>query len=372
MQRTSFLSGLLILLVAGACRHTPSSQQTAALPDSTGTGWALMPFVKADSVNPVLTPAASQVFRDPIWKKEVKWEEKDVFNPACVVRDGKIWMLYRAEDKLGKYAGVSRLGLAISDDGLHFKKEPAPVFYPSDDAWKKYEWEGGCEDPRVVEHPDGGYILTYTAYDGKTARLLLATSKDLHTWTKYGPVLGEGKHLNTWSKSGAIVARRQGDRFVAEKINGKYWMYFGDTSLFLASSDDLIHWVPLEDGKGGLVPVLRPRPGKFDGQLVEPGPFALLGEKGILLIYNAATPNKTGALVYSAGQALFDAKDPSTLSARLAESFFVPDKPYELTGQVNNVVFLEGLAPLKGKWFLYYGTADSKIAVAVADDQSDK
>ena len=28
--------------------------------------------------------------------------------------------------------------------------------------------------------------------------------------------------------------------------------------------------------------------------------------------------------------------------------------------------FLEGLVYFKGRWFLYYGTADSKIAVAVA------
>jgi predicted GH43/DUF377 family glycosyl hydrolase len=42
----------------------------------------------------------------------------------------------------------------------------------------------------------------------------------------------------------------------------------------------------------------------------------------------------------------------------------MPDQPFEITGQVNNVCFVEGLAFFKDKWLLYYGTADSKIAVA--------
>src|SRR4051812_9482993 len=84
---------------------------------SDSTSWALLPFVKVDSVNPVLTPGAG-AFMDPIWKKKVAWEEKDVFNPAIVVKDGKIYMLYRAQDKIGKPGGTSRIGLAESEDGF--------------------------------------------------------------------------------------------------------------------------------------------------------------------------------------------------------------------------------------------------------------
>ena len=65
-------------------------------------------------------------------------------------------------------------------------------------------------------------------------------------------------------------------------------MYWGDTNLFLATSDDLIRWAPLEDKKGNLVPVLKPRPGMFDSRLVEPGPFALTTNDGILMIYNSS------------------------------------------------------------------------------------
>jgi beta-1,2-mannosidase len=331
------------------------------------TSWALLPFEKVDSLNPVLA-AGQNFFHCPVLNREIKWDNKDVFNPAAVVRDGRVHLLFRAEDTIGRFNGTSRLGLAVSDDGFHFTKEPAPVFYPDNDSMKNFEWEGGVEDPRVVANEAGQYILTYTAYDGELARLCHATSDDLHHWKKLGTVL-QGKYKNTWSKSGAIVARREGSRMVAQKIDSKYWMYFGDTNLFMVWSEDLVHWFPLEE-KGELKPVLLPRPKMFDSRLVESGPYALITDRGILLLYNGMNLDKGGdpklpAGAYCAGQALFDLNHPDKLIDRLDEYFIKPDSPYEITGQVNQVCFIEGLVYFKDKWFLYYGTADSKIAVAV-------
>lgn len=51
---------------------------------------------------------------------------------------------------------------------------------------------------------------------------------------------------------------------------------------------------------------------------------------------------------------------------RTNNTFFKPTEAFEITGQVGNVCFLEGMVYFKGKWLLYYGTADSKIAVAEA------
>jgi predicted GH43/DUF377 family glycosyl hydrolase len=360
MKRKSHFWGTLALLSALITGCTKAVE--------TNNEWALVPFQKVDSVNPVLLPG-NNTFTCPILGREIKWENKDVFNPAAVVRDNKVYLVYRAEDTIGRYNGTSRLGLAVSDDGLHFTKEPTPVFYPDNDSLKIYEWEGGTEDPRIVERESGDYIMTYTTYDGKTARLCIATSKDLRTWNKVGLVL-QGKFKDYWSKSGAIVAKRDGSRIIAQKVNGKYWMYFGDTDLFMASSDDLLHWTPLEEN-GNLKSVLKPRPKMFDSRLVESGPYALITEKGILLIYNGMNldsggdPNLSPG-AYCGGQALFDLSDPTRLINRSEQYFIKPDRPYELTGQVNQVCFLEGLAYFNDKWFLYYGTADSKIAVAVS------
>jgi beta-1,2-mannosidase len=285
-----------------------------------------------------------------------------------VVRNNKIYLLYRAEDKIGKFAGTSRIGLAESEDGLHFTKRPEPVLFPDNDSLKIYEWEGGVEDPRIVEREDGKYILTYTAFDGKTARLLVASSTDLIHWTKHGLVL-RGKYKDTWSKSGAIVARQDGSKIIAQKIKGKYWMYFGDTDLFMATSADLINWSPVEENNV-LKPVLSPRPRYFDSRLVESGPYALFQENGIVLLYNSMNLDNGGDKslqggAYSTGQALFDKENPVKIIGRLNHYFMKPDKPYEMTGQVNQVCFIEGMVPFGNKWYLYYGTADSKIAVAV-------
>ena len=349
--------------------------------------WALLNFVKVDSINPILEPSSNLSFDCPLNKKTILWEERNVLNPSAIVKNDKIYLFYRAQDK----NGTSRIGMAISSDGLHFEKSPSPIFYPDNDTMKVYEWNykkgtakentedcyfcyfDGVEDPRIVESKDGLYILTYTAYDGKTARLSLASSKDLINWTKHGLVLKDKKYTNTWSKAGAIVSRLVDNRIVATKIGGKYWMYFGDTNLFIAYSKDLINWKVAENEENKkMISVLHPRMGKFDSRLVESGPYALLRDEGILLIYNGSNAanfndSKLPKFTYAAGQALFDKEKPYLLLDRTENYFIYPDKDYEKLGEVNEVCFVEGLVYFKNKWFLYYGTADSKIAVAVRE-----
>jgi predicted GH43/DUF377 family glycosyl hydrolase len=318
----------------------------------------------------------------------VKWAEKDVFNPAAVVRHDTVFLLFRAEDKIGKYAGTSRIGLAWSTDGLHFEKYQEPVFYPENDAYKSLEWEGGCEDPRVVEDSTGTYYMTYTAYDGDKARLLVASSPDLYHWKKHGPVFAkayEGKYARGWSKSGSIVSTYAGGHITATKIGGKYWMLWGDQNIWAATSENLIDWTPVLRSEGEpafdhvrgiakelpeLKTVIGPRKKKFDSDLVEPGPPALVTDSGILFLYNSRNIPSIGdsSLVegtYAASQVLLDKKDPTKVLKRMDHYFMKPEKGYEVEGQVNQVCFIEGLVPFKGKWYLYYGTADSKIAVAV-------
>ena len=332
--------------------------------------WTLTPFVKQDVDNPILLPVQKTSFDCPVSKKKVNWEAKDVYNPAAVVRNGKVYLLYRAEDTLKSVDGTSRIGLAVSSDGIHFKRQTKPVLFPDNDFMKPYEWAGGCEDPRIVETANGKYIVTYTTYDGTTARLCVASSSNLQQWKKHGLAFKQEKYKDVWSKSGAIICRRVGEKLIATKINGKYWMYFGDTSIFLATSTDLINWKVVEDELGKPKPIFGPRPDKFDSRLVESGPPAMITKKGILLLYNAMNLHENGFAglppdAYSAGQILMDLKDPSKVIARTDENFMKPEKPYELTGQVNQVVFIEGLVYFKKQYFLYYGTADSKIAVAV-------
>ena len=247
---------IAIMFILAACNFSKNENKSQA-------AWSFNKFVKLDTVNPILLPDTSFSFNCPVQQTAVKWQSKNVLNPTAFVKDGKVYLLYRAQDS----AMTSRLGLAISLDGIHFKKQPSPIFYPDNDSVLKYEWKGGVEDPRIIAMPDSGYLLTYTSYDGKTARLCFATTYDFFHWKKQGPVLKLSKYIDTWSKSGAIVVERIGEKMIAKKIKGKYWMYFGDTDLFMATSNDLIHWEALENSENQkLVRVLQPRAGYFDSR----------------------------------------------------------------------------------------------------------
>lgn len=267
---------------------------------------------------------------------------------------------------------TSRLGLAVSDDGIHFTREATPVFYPAKDSEEEREWPGGTEDPRIVESPDGGYVMTYTQWNRKTYRVGVATSRDLHSWTKHGPALVMGEWL--YYKSAGIVTECVTiARCIATRINGHYWMYWGEGEIHLATSDDLIHWQPVMDTDGKPKVLLRARPGKFDSGLPEVGPPPVLTKYGIVLLYNGKNANGVdrdpalAAGTYSVGQAVFLPTDPAKLMARTDTPFFLPQLPWEQSGQyAAGTTFAEGLVRFENRWLLYYGCADSRVGVAIS------
>jgi predicted GH43/DUF377 family glycosyl hydrolase/lysophospholipase L1-like esterase len=340
--------------------------------------WVIGPFARPASGNPVIATNAASTFQDPILKAPVQWEALHTFNPAAIVRHGKIYVLYRAEDNSGAMeigGHTSRLGMAESDDGIHFKRSGEPVFYPAEDDQKAREWPGGVEDPRIVEREDGTYVLTYTQWNRKTYSVGIASSRDLKHWTKGGPVfltaMG-GKYANLMYKSAGIVTQLKDGRLIAAKIAGRYWMYWGEGSIRLATSDDAIHWTPVEDMHGNPVELLRPRPGLFDSTFPETGPPPILTSAGIVMLYNGknATENgdpSLGPSAYAAGEALFEPSNPAHLLEQTDKPVLKPELPYEKTGQyAAGTTFAEGLVFFRGKWFLYYGCADSLVAVATA------
>ena len=257
---------------------------------------------------------------------------------------------------------------------MHFQRSPTPVIYPDEDAFKKYEWPGGTEDGRIVQREDGLFIYLYAAYDGRRPRQAVATSTDLVHWTKQGLAFdkAEGGKYQDITKGGSVVSRYYDDgRVVAEKINGKYWMYCIDYNV--AFSDDCINWTPVVGGDGKLIRVLPPRHGKFDCTLTEPGPPPIVTPKGILVLYHGENNQKNGDPTlpqksYSGGQALFDLNDPTKLIARSDSYFITPRFPYELDNAIGApVCFMEGLVRFKGKWLLYYEGGDHTGCMASCD-----
>jgi hypothetical protein len=218
MKNNISLASLALLVGVGL------SSFNAPLSLSDVANWQFSPFTKVDAVNPVLTPSNKQVFTCPILKKEVKWEEKDVFNPAAVVRDGKVYWYIVPKIKSANLQNFS-FRLSYFFRWFTFQKEAKPIFYPENDAQKS----------RM------GRRLRRSSYCGKCSRtiyydLYFVRRKNCQIDVGYLEGFAQmdkawigiqgSKHHNTWSKSGAIVVDKVGDKMIAKKINGKYWMYW--------------------------------------------------------------------------------------------------------------------------------------------------
>jgi len=318
--------------------------------------WLKPSFVKYPN-NPILSPIGSG------------WQSMSVLTPAVIIKDETFFMLYRGDDwsyvrwienqplprriieqrweeweETERKGGWSCIGLATSRDGIHFRRYAHnPLIMP------EYEFEKpwGCEDPRVVELEDT-YILTYRA-GGK--HIALATSTDLFHWRKRGRCLPEWDATN----SGAIVP---------ERIGGRYVMYHGDSNIWIAYSNDLVHWESERNE-----PVMTPREGYFDDSLVEPGPPPIVTEEEIILIYHGRHKE---AWTYSLGVAAFSKKDPAKLLYRSDSPFLQPSEEWEMSGKAYNVIFATGLVNYCGTWYLYYSGSDTYIGVATSKESKSK
>lgn len=305
--------------------------------------------------NPILAPNAAN-----------DWESAYLYKPSAIVVDDLIWLLYRAQNS----SKTSTVGLAWSTDGYNFTRYNEPVLTPTE----PYETPGGCEDPRVIR-VNGTFYMTYTGFDGAVARLCMATSTDLVTWTKHGPImpditdveymyqspLNSYRGRESWSKSGAIVD---------EPIDGVYHMHFGDSYLLSANSTDLIHWNYTRNDAP-----FAAKLNVWEQGLMESGaPPVKTRHDGLWLkIYNGVAVGTGGYKPgqYSTGQMLID---PVNLPrgppvARLETPLLQPTSVQEVEGQVDNVIFSEGLVQFHGQWFMYFGQGDSFLGVANANVQ---
>lgn len=292
--------------------------------------WQLGPFQRYKS-NPVLGPVVNP-----------ELNSKNVYNPTAYADGNKVYLFARCQDK----NMTSTICKAESTNGTSFSTDTEPVINPTED----YEIPGGCEDPRLVVI-DGMAYMTYTGFSGTNdliPRLCLATTKDLthwRDWTKHGIIAPKNEH---WDKAGEIVPY---------KIDGKFWMHHGEKGIKLAYSDDGIKWHSYNTSV--IVPT---RSGHFDSVVCEVG-SSIVTDDGLLMIYNGADSKKH----YCIGEVLFDKDKPWEVLDRCDSPSLHPESPKEKDGEVNNVVFGEGLVKFKNRWILYYGMADRRIGAAFAD-----
>jgi predicted GH43/DUF377 family glycosyl hydrolase len=286
--------------------------------------------------NPILSP------------DDLPYPANSVFNAAAVVVDGETLLLLRVEDR----RGISHFTVARSRDGIHdWRIDPEPTLFPSPESHPEEAW--GIEDPRItwVEERQQ-WIIAYTAYSRGGPLVSLAATRDFRTFERLGPV------MTPEDKDAALFPIRFGGRFalIHRPVPGA--TSFG-AHMWLSYSPDLKHW-------GDHQILLRARQGGWwDANKIGLSPQPLRTERGWLLMYHGVRVTAAGCL-YRLGLALLDLQDPRKVLRRSSEWVFGPREPYERTGDVADVVFPCGWIVDGDVMRLYYGAADTTIALATA------
>jgi predicted GH43/DUF377 family glycosyl hydrolase len=276
--------------------------------------------------NPILQP-------DPA----SDWESRNVFNPAVVQHGGLFHMLYRAQG----LDRISRIGLAVSEDGVNWERERTPVFEPAGALESM-----GVEDPRLTQI-DGVFYMAYTAFGGRREDKLLTTpmfamSTDLREWQRIGPLV-RGEE----NKDHCLLSAKIDGRFVA--------LHRRPPSIWIAYSEDLVEW-PEE----WMREIMPPRSRGWDSERVGANGPPIRTEIGWLTFYHGFDQTQT----YRFGVCLLDLEDPSRVISRAAQPIFEPEEVWELEGEVPRVVFSCANLHVGDQVYVYYGGADRVIALA--------
>lgn len=286
--------------------------------------------------NPILLP-------DP----RSDWETYNVFNPSVILHNGLFHMHYRAQG----LDWVSRIGYAVSADGVHWNRLRRPVLEPSDGTDSR-----GVEDPRVTAL-NGTFYMCYTAY-GRA----FGGEKPTHAGGGITPMIARSENLIAWERIAAIV-RGEDDKDHAlfpRKIKGRYAaLHRRRPNVWLAYSDDLVHWREQD-----MVAIFGPRADNdWDSKSVGGNGAPIETEHGWLMSYHAYNNQH----VYRLGVALLDLEHPERVIHRPKGFIFEPQELWELRGDVPNVVFSCANLVVGDQVYVYYGAADHVIGLATCD-----
>jgi beta-1,4-mannooligosaccharide/beta-1,4-mannosyl-N-acetylglucosamine phosphorylase len=305
-----------------------------------------------------------RVFSKPIITREdvpdnhpIFSDISSVFNPGAIRYQDKIILLLRVQDR-GRRTFLLK---AFSEYGKQeFSVDSHPVDFIGIDEIKQEVYH--IYDPRIT-FIDNRYYIMFAMDTDDGCKLGLGVTDDFTSY-KFMGLVGDGDIRN-----GVLFS---------EKINGKYMRLdrpnkvqleggpSSGSTIWLSESEDLINWLEVR-------PVAHGRPHFWD-ELIGSGPPPVKTEAGWLHIYHGVATHFGSSNIYQAGVLLLDLNDPSRVINRGKCNILEPRESWELTGQVPNVVFPSGIivdkydedgfADLDSQVFVYYGAADTSVAVA--------
>lgn len=273
------------------------------------------------------------------------WSCYNVFNPSVIHHNGLFHMHYRAQG----LDWISRLGYAVSADGIHWNRLQEPILGPVDASDSR-----GIEDPRVTEI-DGTFYMAYTAY----GREFRGEGEPTHAGGGILPMIAASGNLVTWERIGPIVVGEDNKDHVLfpRKINGRFIAFHRRRPhLWLAQSEDLKTW-PAE----WMAAIYGPREDNWwDSESIGANGVPIETPEGWLCINHGYDSDH----VYRFGVVLLDLDDPTKVIRRPKEPVFWPGEIWEIRGDIPNVVFSNANPVVGGTVYVYYGGGDHVIGLA--------
>jgi len=284
-----------------------------------------------------------------------------VFNVGVTRFQGQYVMAFRNDYGVPGAIDTARsnIGLAFSDDGIHWQPKPQPSFTLHDEENLR------AYDPRLTVI-DGRCYLCFAVDTRHGVRAGIAVTDDLEHFEVLTLSLPDnrnvvlfpekiGGHYFRLDRPFPIYSRPEPERFdiwISESPDLRYW---GNSHLLLGVED-----VPFANRKIG------------------PGAPPLKTPRGWLTLFHAVDfdpdRGKNGweerwQKRYTAGVMLLDLDDPNKMIGVSKKPLMVPEASYEVSGGFrNDVIFPCGMIlEESGEVKIYYGAADTVTCLASAD-----
>lgn len=294
---------------------------------------------------------ASELFKryegNPILTRDIwPYPINSVFNPGAIMADGEVLLLNRVEDM----RGFSHFTVARSKDGLtNWHIDETPTMEP-DQSTDEERW--ALEDPRIVWlEEQKQFAITYVSFGIGGPIVSLAITRNFKTFARLGGLVPPE------DKDACLFPRR---------FNGRFALIHrpivrGEAHIWMSMSPDLKHW-------GDHRVLIKTRYAHWDGARIGLGCQPIEIPEGWLIMYHGVRQT-TANQIYRQGLVLLDKNEPWRVLRRGPEWVLGPDAPYERIGDVGDVTFVTGavVKPDTNKLMVYYGAADDKVAVAMAD-----
>lgn len=310
--------------------------------------------IYGDAVKNIPWQEKPEGFEGVVWRHNnnpiIDWnptkKSARIFNSAVLPYEYGFIGVFRADHKNGRpqlHLGRSTdaLNWDIEDEEIHWVDEQGNDYQPS------YAY-----DPRLVKIDDTYYIVWCCDFGG--AALGLGMTKDFKTFVRL-----ENPFI-PFNRNGVLFPRKVNDKFLLlSRPSDSGHTPFGD--IFLSESPDLVHW-----GRHRRV-MTKGGQGWWQGTKIGSGATPIETSEGWLMFYHGVSGTCNG-FVYSMGAAILDKDNPSKVLYRTRDYLLTPEKEYEKTGFVPNVAFPCATLqdPETGRIAIYYGAADTYVAVAYA------